>query len=130
MNATQYFWRPQTRTEEQCVRVPKHPPPHGHTRVPVPIYATVRRYLLLYCLAIRVALVEEEAQVDDPAKEDAVEEEHAQLGRAVGDVDGGGRDEDSPVLDQDAWLGLGLGLELGLGLGLGLGLWVRVGAVG
>merc|ERR1712028_144196 len=120
MNATQYFWRPQTRTAGTMRSSAEAPSTtRTHTSTPVPIYATVRRYLLLYCLAIRVALVEEEAQVDDPAKEDAVEEEHAQLGRAVGDVDGGGRDEDSPVLDQDAFeLGLDLVLREGEALAL------------
>eukprot|EP00966_Prymnesium_polylepis_P224376 5190169-Prymnesium_polylepis.1 len=34
--------------------------------------------------------------------QDAVEEEHAQLGRAEGEIDHGGRQEDRPILDQDA----------------------------
>ena len=83
-----------------------HPPP-PLTRVVHLEYRIRIQGSVLYRLAIRVALVEEEAQVDDPAEEDAVEEEHAKLGRAVGDVEEGGRDEDGPVLDQDAWLGLG-----------------------
>jgi hypothetical protein len=84
---------------------PRTPPPL--TRVVHLEYRIRIQGSVLYRLAIRVALVEEEAQVDDPAEEDAVEEEHAKLGRAVGDVEEGGRDEDGPVLDQDAWLGLG-----------------------
>ena len=69
-NCQNYFWRdicppPHTReygvveTTDESTGVPRR-----------------KRQHLLYCLAIRVAVVEEEAQVDDPTEEDAVEEEH------------------------------------------------------
>ena len=47
-------------------------------------------------------LVEEEGQVDNPAKENYIQEEHTERGRAEPEVDAASGEKDCPVLEQDA----------------------------